>query len=208
MNAVASKAPRLDYRNVFTVIAWFAKTALMAVLSPYALVALIMAMVSVLGVSANDVRQNFVALATLDANSWASTSAVWHSFSLLCYAVVIFYRVHTSKPVQSFYSKLETSIDAWTKPVFTWLDTNITLKPIHRKVIATLMVLAVAGGTALLASQPSRTPMDLNGKPLPAFKPSSGIAAAAITFADGSITSGKATVAKQADGKYVVSFTN
>jgi hypothetical protein len=200
--------PNNDFHRVGQVAMWMIKTVVISALFPYAFIALIFAVMALFGTSHEDVRQQIVSLSTRDSGTWASAGSMWHTFTFGCYAFVVGCRVYASSPVQAFFQKIESGIDAWAERKFAWLDTINTKSGKGKIILLSIVAVFGIGALFLMINQRPVTPKNLAREPLAiptsSYKP---YAAAAMTFPDGSIKSGEATISKESDGRYVVAFS-
>lgn len=186
-----------DFRQLASVAFWVMKTFVMAWISPYVIVGMFFAAISVMGASVEDVRQNFTMMASMDANSWLGMGKIWHWLSIFSYSGVIIYRVFCSSIIFDVSEKFDT----WAKAKFGKKYSPSTIGIICSALLLSLFII----------SPPNNTPRDLNGLPLSlskqSIKPLPPQAMAAITLKDGTIKSGDAVVTQEAEGRYVVTFT-
>ena len=180
---------------------WLVASLLLAWLAPFAIVAVGFAVGSTLGLSSGDVRESAVAFATLDANSWASAGGAWQTYTWVCYALVVGWRILKAKPVQQLLDRAGSWI---TKSVERWLAPMGRLLERWPRGVVALTVAVGCGLFIALIGQDSRHTVAVEqiafpSKPVPTTS-------AALTLAGGRIQSGEATIDQRGEGEFVVVF--
>lgn len=187
------------------VMVWAFKTALIAALTPYAVVAVLLTMISLFGTTMKDVRSSVVEIAAFDHDTWRGAATAWHMFTAMCYVAVIGIRLHTLPPLQALSERFcEALARRWQASVVDRIPGRYkTFVDPHYAFVA--MFLLIAGVVAL--SNVWMKPVETPRPALPASAPKiEQYASAAIALPDGSIASGKATVTQESDRRYIVTF--
>ena len=120
-------------------------------------------------------------------------------------------RLVTSAPVKQLLYRAEERFDAITSSWFQRLDAYTAESKtagIIAKCIVGVMGIAIVGSMVWMGSQRNVRPEGLERKPSLINRPiNDPSATAALKFPDGSIQSGDATIVKERDGRYVVTFS-
>ena len=200
-------------RPVWLLAQWAAVTVFMTWIAPFAAVATLVAVGSLIGITIADLHGSAVGVATLASEDWTTFGAIWHEFAWCCSAAVVAWRVWSAGPVSRKREVLAARFDSAAASAFSpvarrldslnWSPRKQAIAVVVAFLFAMLLLVPfeLAHEARIHEAQALRRDAPVGAPVMPSIEPS-----AAIVLRDGGIRSGHAAVEQHGDDTYVVSF--
>lgn len=179
---------------------WIVKTAVIAAVSPFMLAGLLSAFVYYMGFPFSMFINDLSSIVTAGPAELMKMHAAWTNFYMACITLVVVARILSLKIItQPVRLWTDSNI---TQPVRLWIDSKVDSSSKRQRMALVLspclLMLVVVVIVDSLVTKP-QPPGLISKRPAEAT--------ASIVLGNRVVASGKAKVAKQGDGQYLITFT-